>query len=69
MAKKQKAIQRSVYFEPDVLARLEKDMLSSTRKISQEVNHNMRKLFSIRDKNNQAAIDLAMEAPDNQPQS
>lgn len=66
---KKKAIQRSIYFEPDVLARLESDMLSSDRKISGEINHNLKKLFAIRDKNNQSAIDMATEALNNQPQS
>lgn len=66
---KKKAIQRSIYFEPDVLARLENDMLSSDRKISGEVNHDLKKLFAIRDKNNQAAVDMATEVLNNQPQS
>lgn len=60
MAKnKKKSIQRSIYFEPEVLARLEDDMLASDRKISGEVNHNLKKLFSIRDKNNLKAIEEA----------
>lgn len=76
--KKQKAIQRSIYFEPDVLHRLENDMLASDRKISGEVNHNLKKLFAIRDKNDAQALAIAFdgeemqklkEGQDNQPQS
>lgn len=66
--KKQKAIQRSIYFEPDVLQRLEHDMMTSDRKISGEINHNLKKLFAIRDKNNQAAIDMSTAGQDSQPQ-
>lgn len=56
---KEKNIQKSIYFEPEVLARLERDMKLSTRKLSQEVNHDIKRLFALRDKSDDEAIKLA----------
>ena len=71
---KQKNIQGTVYFEPEVLAYLEICMETSGRKISAEVNYMIKMLRSIREKNNVLAADMAEEhflkvGQDSQPQS
>lgn len=70
---KEKNIQRSIYFPPALLRRLEADMSVSCRKISGEVVYMLQKMYAIRDKNNAEACELAdrrfKEAQDNQPQS
>ena len=71
---KQKNIQGTVYFEPEVLEYLEQCMETSGRKISAEVNYSIKTLRKNRERNNVLAADMAEEHflkanQDNQPQS
>ena len=71
---KQKNVQCSIYFPPDVLQRLQADMSLSERKLSGEVVYMLRRLWSIRDQHNADAIKMAeeheaTEGQDSQPQS
>jgi len=56
---KQKSIQGTVYFEPEVLEYLNECMIVSNRKISQEVNFQIKQLKKIRDANDLKAIEMA----------
>lgn len=67
---KEKRIAKTIYLKESTLRRIEHDMILSNRHFSQEVNHNLEKLFQIRDENDQAAIKLAEKRipPQSEPQ-
>ena len=56
---KEKRIAKTIYIKESTVRRIEHDMILSNRHFSQEVNHNLEKLFQIRDENDQVALKLA----------